>query len=155
MSVVPDSDSASRSDPMDPSFDQVMSDAMDRAEVSIAGSSSLPPPPQPTGPGAALLRARANFQRSSSTSSNSSSSSSSSSSATSVVPTAKDIGKYKSMLYNLLLMVIPRRKKTPRGRFDKYETARRDYISNYALPLSSLDILEGCFSHLEICTSVY
>ena len=57
-------------------------------------------------------------------------------SAASVVPTAKDIGKYKSMLYDLLLMAIPRRKKTPRGRFDKYETARRDYISisNCALP---------------------
>ena len=85
---------------------------------------------------AALLRARANFQRSSSTSSNSSSSSSTSSStsAASVVPTAKDIGKYNSMLYDLLLMAISRRKKTPRGRFDKYETARRNYISNYALP---------------------
>ena len=31
MSAVPDSDSASRSEPMDP-FDQVLSDAMDRAE---------------------------------------------------------------------------------------------------------------------------
>ena len=40
MSVVPDSDSASRSDPMD-SFDQVMSDAMDRAEAAkIADPSS-------------------------------------------------------------------------------------------------------------------
>jgi hypothetical protein len=38
------------------------------------------------------------------------------------------------MLYDLLLMAISRRKKTPRGRFDKYETARRDYISNCALP---------------------
>jgi len=60
------------------------------------------------------------------------------------------------MLYNLLLLTIPKRKKTAKGRFDKYETARRDYISNYALPrleleglpLSSLDILEGCFSRL-------
>jgi hypothetical protein len=40
------------------------------------------------------------------------------------------------MLYDLLLMAISRRKKTPRGRFDKYETARRrrDYMSNCALP---------------------
>ena len=146
MSAVPDSDSASRSEPMGP-FDQVMSDAMDRAEVSIAGSSSssssLPPPPQPTGPGAALLRARANFQLSSSTSSNSSTSTSSTSAA-SVVPTAKDIGTYKSMLCNLLLLTIPKRKKTAKGRFDKYETARRDYISNCArprrLPLPRLEI---------------
>jgi len=38
------------------------------------------------------------------------------------------------MLYNLLLLTIPKRKKTAKGRFDKYETARRDYISNCALP---------------------
>ena len=39
MSAVPDSDSASRSEPMDP-FDQVLSDAMDRAEAANDGSSS-------------------------------------------------------------------------------------------------------------------
>ena len=87
------------------------------ASVLLRGNADTP---QPTGPGAALLRARANFQLSSSTSSNSTSSTSTSTSAASAVPTAKDIGKYKSMLYDLLLMAIPRRKKTPRGRFDKY-----------------------------------
>ena len=30
------------------------------------------------------------------------------------------------MLYDLLLVVIPRRKKTASGRFDKYETAPHD-----------------------------
>ena len=39
MGAVPDSDSASRSEPMGP-FDQVMSDAMDRAEAANDGSSS-------------------------------------------------------------------------------------------------------------------
>ena len=96
-----------------------------------------------------------NLGGSSSTSSNSSSSTTTTSAA-SAVPTAEDIGTYKSMLYNLLLLTIPKRKKTAKGRFDKYETARRDYISNCALPrmlprleLEGLPLSSLIFRHIR------
>ena len=74
---------------------------------------------------AALSRARSTFTASSSGSSCSSSP---------LLPTAQDIVTYRALLFDLLLNEIPKRKKTIKGRFDKYDTARRDCISNVALP---------------------
>ena len=54
--------------------------------------------------------------------------------SSSPLPTAHDISTYRSLLFNLTINVIPKRKKTVKGRFDKYDTARRDFISNVALP---------------------
>ena len=44
------------------------------------------------------------------------------------------IQAYRALLNNLLLLRIPNRKKTNRGRFCRDDTARRDYIVNCALP---------------------
>jgi hypothetical protein len=53
--------------------------------------------------------------------------------SSSPLPTAHDSSRYRSLLFDLTMNVIPRRKKAVKGRFDKYDTARRDYISNVAL----------------------
>ena len=75
--------------------------------------------------GAALSRARLTFAASSTKSS---------SASISPLPMAQDIVTYRALLYDLLVNVIPGRKKTARGRYDKYDTARKDYASNVALP---------------------
>ena len=57
--------------------------------------------------------------------------------SSSPLPTAHDISTYRSMLFalfDLTINVIPKRKKTAKGRFDKYDTAQRDFISNVASP---------------------
>jgi len=44
------------------------------------------------------------------------------------------ITAYRGLLVNMFDVIIPARKKTSKGRFDKLDTARRDFIVNVALP---------------------
>ena len=71
--------------------------------------------------------------------------------SSSPLPSASDISNYRSLLFNLTINVIPKRKKTVKGRFDKYETARRDFISYVALP----NLVFGSFlpTRMTVCFS--
>ena len=75
--------------------------------------------------GAALTRARLTFAASSTNAS---------SGSISPLPMAQDIVTYRALLYDLLINVIPGKKKTVKGRYDKYDTARKDFATNVALP---------------------
>ena len=47
----------------------------------------------------------------------------------------KEIESYRALLLDLMYNTIPARKRVPgQGRFQKYETAKKDYILNSALP---------------------